>query len=124
MEGATAAHRPLEMETASRRHSAATGVWGSIGSAEIFAEGAAHATTKFYAAIIAGADAPCALLLHSEIDAAGHRHALEAPLLLSSDVIIADVELDQRPIVGVGCQSISGGGIHERTCTWGGRQQP
>jgi hypothetical protein len=47
MEEATAAHRPLEMETASRRQSAATGVWGSIGSAEIFAEGKAHTTTKW-----------------------------------------------------------------------------
>jgi hypothetical protein len=50
MEGATAAaaHRPLEMETASRRQSAATRAWGSIGSAEIrFAEGTAYATTKW-----------------------------------------------------------------------------
>jgi hypothetical protein len=38
---AAAAHRPLEMETASRRQSATTRVWGSIGSAEIFAEGTA-----------------------------------------------------------------------------------
>jgi hypothetical protein len=47
MEEATAAHRPLEMETASRRQSATTGVWGSIGSGEIFAEGTAHAMTKW-----------------------------------------------------------------------------
>jgi hypothetical protein len=33
-------------ETASRRQSAATGVWGSIGSTEIFAEGTAYTTTK------------------------------------------------------------------------------
>jgi hypothetical protein len=33
---------PLEMETASRRQSTATRAWGSIWSAEIFAEGAAH----------------------------------------------------------------------------------
>jgi hypothetical protein len=46
MEEDTAAHRPLEMETASRRQSATTRVWGSIGSAEIFAEGTAHTTTK------------------------------------------------------------------------------
>jgi hypothetical protein len=46
MEEATAAHRPLEMETASRRQSATTRVWGSIGSAEIFAEGTAYTTTK------------------------------------------------------------------------------
>jgi hypothetical protein len=46
MEEATAAHRPLEMETASRRQSATTRVWGSIGSAEIFAEGTAHTMTK------------------------------------------------------------------------------
>jgi hypothetical protein len=48
MEEATAAHRPLEMETASRRQIATTRarVWGSIGSAEIFAEGTAHTTTK------------------------------------------------------------------------------
>jgi hypothetical protein len=36
MEKATAAHRPLGMETASRRQSATTEVRGSIGSAEIF----------------------------------------------------------------------------------------
>jgi hypothetical protein len=35
----------------------------------------------------------------SEIDATGHADALETPLLLSSDVIAADVELDQRPLV-------------------------
>jgi hypothetical protein len=35
-----------------------------------------------------------ALLLHSEIDTACHANALETPLLLSSDVILADVELD------------------------------
>jgi hypothetical protein len=35
--------------------------------------------------------------LHSEIDAAGHANVLETPLLLSSDLIAADVELDQRP---------------------------
>ena len=33
-----AAHRPLEMETASRRQSATTRVWGSIGSAEVFSQ--------------------------------------------------------------------------------------
>ena len=38
--------------------------------------------------------------LLSELDAAGHTYALETPLLLSSDVIPADVELGQRPIVG------------------------
>jgi hypothetical protein len=42
-----AAHRPLEMETASRRQSVTTRLWGSIGSAEIFAEGTAHTTTKW-----------------------------------------------------------------------------
>jgi hypothetical protein len=47
MEEATPAHPPLEMETASRRQSATTRVWGSIGSAEIFAEGAAYTTTKW-----------------------------------------------------------------------------
>jgi hypothetical protein len=31
------------------------------------------------------------------LDAAGHTYALEIPLLLSSDVIVADVELGQRP---------------------------
>jgi hypothetical protein len=36
----------LEMETASRRQSETTRVWGSIGSAEIFAEGTAYTTTK------------------------------------------------------------------------------
>jgi hypothetical protein len=35
------------METASRRQSATTRVWGLIGSAEIFAEGTAHTTTKW-----------------------------------------------------------------------------
>jgi hypothetical protein len=40
------------------------------------------------------------LVLLSELDAAGHTDALEIPLLLSSDVVAADVELDQRPIVG------------------------
>jgi hypothetical protein len=36
-EEATAAHRPLEMETVSRRQSAATRAWSSIGGVEIFA---------------------------------------------------------------------------------------
>jgi hypothetical protein len=40
--------------------------------------------------------------LHSEINTAGHANALEIPLLLSPDGIFADVELDQRPIVGRG----------------------
>jgi hypothetical protein len=47
MEEATAAHRPLEMETASRRQSITTRVWGSIGSADVFAEGTAHTATKW-----------------------------------------------------------------------------
>jgi hypothetical protein len=34
-------------------------------------------------------------VLLSELDV--HTDALEIPLLLSSDVVIADVELDQRP---------------------------
>jgi hypothetical protein len=38
---------PLEMETASRRQSATTRAWGSIGSAEIFAEGTAQSTSKW-----------------------------------------------------------------------------
>jgi hypothetical protein len=37
----------VEMETASRRQSATTRVCGSIGSAEIFAEGTAYTTTKW-----------------------------------------------------------------------------
>jgi hypothetical protein len=37
--------------------------------------------------------------LHGEIDAAGHANALETPFLLSSDVIVADVELDERPVI-------------------------
>jgi hypothetical protein len=41
-EGATAAHRSLEMEMASHMQSALTGAWGSIGSAEETAEGTAH----------------------------------------------------------------------------------
>jgi hypothetical protein len=36
-------------------------------------------------------------VLLSELDAAGHTDALEMLLLLSSDAIVADVELDQRP---------------------------
>jgi hypothetical protein len=35
--------------------------------------------------------------LHSELDAAGHADVLEVLLLLSLDVIAADIELDQRP---------------------------
>jgi hypothetical protein len=42
------------------------------------------------------------VLLISERDAAGHTDALEIPLLLSSDVIVANVELDQRPF-GLWC---------------------
>jgi hypothetical protein len=38
--------------------------------------------------------------LLSELNAAGQADALELPLLRSSDAISADVELDQRPIVG------------------------
>ena len=40
--------------------------------------------------------------LLSELDAAGHTYALETPLLLSSDVIAADVELGQRLHIGDG----------------------
>jgi hypothetical protein len=40
--------------------------------------------------------------LLGELDAAGHTYALDLPLLLTSDVIAADVELDQRSIVGGG----------------------
>ena len=42
------------------------------------------------------------VVLLSELDAAGHTDALEMPLLPSSDVIVADVELDQRPHIGDG----------------------
>jgi hypothetical protein len=35
--------------------------------------------------------------LLGELDAAGHTDALEFPLLLTSNVIAADVKLDQRP---------------------------
>jgi hypothetical protein len=42
----------------------------------------------------------CCSCLLNEFDAAGHTDALEIPLLLSSDAIVADVELNQRPIVG------------------------
>jgi hypothetical protein len=38
--------------------------------------------------------------LLGKLDAAGHTDALEFPLLLTSSVISADVELDQRPVVG------------------------
>jgi hypothetical protein len=34
-----------------------------------------------------------------ELDAAGHTDALKFPLLLTSNVIAADVELDQRPVI-------------------------
>jgi hypothetical protein len=37
--------------------------------------------------------------LDNELDATGHADALEVSLLLSFDVIHADIELDQRPIV-------------------------
>ena len=42
-------------------------------------------------------------MLLSELDAAGHTDALETPLLLSSDSIVADVEFDQgsRPVAVV-----------------------
>jgi hypothetical protein len=33
----------------------------------------------------------------NKFDAAGHTYALETPLLISVDVITADVELGQRP---------------------------
>jgi hypothetical protein len=38
-------------------------------------------------------------MLLSELDAAGHTNALETPLLLSSNIIVADIELDQGPVV-------------------------
>jgi hypothetical protein len=44
--GASRNAAALEMEAASRRQSATTRVWGSIGSAEIFAEGTAYTTTR------------------------------------------------------------------------------
>jgi hypothetical protein len=48
--------------------------------------------------IIADVDAPCTrLVLLSEFDIAGYTDALEIPLLLSSNVVTADIELDQRP---------------------------
>jgi hypothetical protein len=37
-------------------------------------------------------------VLLSELDAAGNADALEIPLLLSSDAVVGDVELDQRPL--------------------------
>jgi hypothetical protein len=58
-------------------------------------------------AITADDSAPRALPLDSEVDAAGQANALETPLLLSSDGIVADVELDQRPVIPDG---ISKGG--------------
>jgi hypothetical protein len=45
----------------------------------------------------------------------------------SPDIIRADIEFRQRPIVGGGvsrCQAMSRGDIQILTCTWGGRQQP
>jgi hypothetical protein len=50
--------------------------------------------------VIADVDPPRArLVLLNELDAAGHTDAPEIPLLISSNVVVADVELDQRPIV-------------------------
>ena len=43
------------------------------------------------------------MVLLSEFDTAGHTDALEIPLLPSSDVIVADVELDQRPVIILNC---------------------
>jgi hypothetical protein len=40
--------------------------------------------------------------LRRELDFAGHADALEIPLLLSSDAIVADVELGQGPHIGDG----------------------
>jgi hypothetical protein len=48
---------------------------------------------------------PC---LHSELDTAGQADALEIPPLLSSDVIPADIELDQRPHIGDGISNDNG----------------
>ena len=48
--------------------------------------------------------------LLSELDTAGHTYALETPLLLSSDVIPADVELGQRGIVLAGYPSSNNSG--------------
>jgi hypothetical protein len=42
------------------------------------------------------------VVLLSELDAASHTDVLEIPLLFSSDLIVADVELDQGPVVGRG----------------------
>jgi hypothetical protein len=51
--------------------------------------------------VIADVDAPCTrLVLLNEFDTAGHTDALEIPLLLSSDVVIADAELDECPHTG------------------------
>jgi hypothetical protein len=53
--------------------------------------------------VVADVDASRArLVLLSELDAAGQTDALEILLLLSSDVVAADVELDQRPFIGGG----------------------
>jgi hypothetical protein len=40
--------------------------------------------------------------LLSELDATGHADALEIPLLLTSDVIAANIELNQCPHIGNG----------------------
>jgi hypothetical protein len=53
--------------------------------------------------VIADVDAPLArVVLLSELDAAGHTDALEILLLHSSDAVVADVKLDQRPHIGDG----------------------
>jgi hypothetical protein len=45
--------------------------------------------------------------LLSELNAAGHTYVLEMPLLLSSDGIVADVELGQRPHIPDGISDSS-----------------
>jgi hypothetical protein len=42
------------------------------------------------------------VLKYGQLDAAGHANALELSLLRSSDVIAADAELNQRPVVADG----------------------
>jgi hypothetical protein len=66
--------------------------------AAVFAVGAA------IGAVVADVDALVRLMrcLLSELDAAGHADALEIPLLLGSNEVSADVELDQRPHIGDG----------------------
>jgi hypothetical protein len=61
--------------------------------------------------------------LLSELDAAGRTYALETQLLLSSDVITADVELGQCPLVDRGIGILATTGISTYSSTHIQREQ-